>query len=329
MAEDFRVRDEDTDSLYILPLAIIPLTTAALRKARLIKNSRLEGVVEMFYSKETGSGQIAPQELQKVLGPYDGKDNDIEIVKSLSVLPSYDVYSLRVELRKLGIAVDKHSHLRISDKKKNELSQYMIVFTQPLIKFIYESEDVEVESYTSLIQLFSSPNVEIARRNLDKLASRLAIPIDEVPSFLEDYGDVYLSLSYYQLCLDRNMPILAEFAQTIEEIGRDPHFRKDRVVSRRCTELDAKLKSVVSEVQGILDLFKTTTKDMWEDLSASNFGTTKNLIEAYSTKVGGILCAVTVKMNAWVQRFPEPGTGGLYRRVDFIMSDMRQGLELI
>ncbi len=42
------IRDIDRDSLYILPLAMIPMQTPALRRARLIKNVRLDGVVELF-----------------------------------------------------------------------------------------------------------------------------------------------------------------------------------------------------------------------------------------------------------------------------------------
>ena len=41
---------------------------------------------------------------------------------------------------------------------------------------------------------------------------------------------------------------------------------------------------------------------------------------------GGALCALSVKMAAWTDQFPN-ATGGVGRRAAFIMSDMRQGIE--
>ena len=40
--------DAARDSLHILPLATVPLRTPGLRRARLIKNTRLRAVVELF-----------------------------------------------------------------------------------------------------------------------------------------------------------------------------------------------------------------------------------------------------------------------------------------
>ena len=47
--------DEARDSLHILPLSSIPLETPGLQHARLIKNVRLQTVVEMFRDTQTGS----------------------------------------------------------------------------------------------------------------------------------------------------------------------------------------------------------------------------------------------------------------------------------
>ena len=43
--------------------------------------------------------------------------------------------------------------------------------------------------------------------------------------------------------------------------------------------------------------------------------------------VRGVLCALGAKMNAWEEKFPTAGAGGLLKRADFIMTDMRLGLE--
>jgi len=40
-----------------------------------------------------------------------------------------------------------------------------------------------------------------------------------------------------------------------------------------------------------------------------------------------VLCALSVKMNAWSSRFPHRQVGGPMKWADFISTDMRQGLE--
>ena len=89
----------DQDAIDILPLSIVPLRTTSLRKARIIKNSRLEGMVELFSEKESGSGQIRPRDLPSVFEFREDNEQDLDIVKRLCGLSSYDVYSLRVLLR--------------------------------------------------------------------------------------------------------------------------------------------------------------------------------------------------------------------------------------
>lgn len=42
-----------------------------------------------------------------------------------------------------------------------------------------------------------------------------------------------------------------------------------------------------------------------------------------------MLCGLTVKMNAWVVRFPNHRAGGPGAKGEFIMTDMRQGLSEI
>ena len=47
----------ENDALHILPLSNIPLQIRALRETRLIKNAKLEGVIELYSDAATGSAQ--------------------------------------------------------------------------------------------------------------------------------------------------------------------------------------------------------------------------------------------------------------------------------
>ena len=62
------ISDTDRDSLHTLPLSILPLDTPSLNRARLIKNVRLNSVIELFTDKDTGSGQIDIEDLPHQFG---------------------------------------------------------------------------------------------------------------------------------------------------------------------------------------------------------------------------------------------------------------------
>ncbi len=121
-----KVSDTDRDSLHILPLSILPLETSALNRARLIKNVRLKSVIELFKNKETGSGQIDIEDL-----PHQFNWNmseppaDMVMLRKVAMLPSYDVYSLRISLREMEIPINDHEALRLSDAMNKELTSYM------------------------------------------------------------------------------------------------------------------------------------------------------------------------------------------------------------
>ncbi len=98
----------ELDSLHILPLPIILLRIEEMRNARLIKNSRREGVVELFSGPGMGSGQNSPSSLHKVFQRGEHNRQDFAIVEKLGALPGEDIYSLRIELRQMGIKVDDY-----------------------------------------------------------------------------------------------------------------------------------------------------------------------------------------------------------------------------
>ena len=110
---------DDVDALHILPLRMIPLKNARLRRAKIVKNARLDGVVEIFSDRTTGSGEIDPISIMNALSFTEDEMSDVEIVQRLALLPSYDVYSLRIGLRNHGI-------------------QYMRAFTKPLFQVTFK-----------------------------------------------------------------------------------------------------------------------------------------------------------------------------------------------
>ncbi|MQX36126.1 hypothetical protein GHC57_06300 [Roseospira navarrensis] len=324
------IEDGDMDSLFTLPLSFIPFETPALGQARMIKNAQLRSVIELFQDVQTGSGQIEIADLPKMMNwPPEEVHPDHVIIRKLSMLHSYDVFSLRITLRRMGVPLTNAAALQLSPEKNQELTQYMTQFTRPLIAEIYGSENVQVERFEDVVALFRDPDIKRARQRLQQMADALGIEIMEVPTFLEDYGDIFLSLSYYKQCLDRLAPLLEVFINSMYDIRKNYQLRQDQNLLRSCDMIENTINELTAAITGRFENFERSTKAMWEDISADRFQKVKDLIQAYHITIGGVLCGLTVKMNAWVRLFPKPTTGGPVKRSEFIMSDIRQGLNNI
>ena len=319
------------DSLRILPLSLVPLETAHLRSACLIKNVFLESVVEFFNDVHTGSGQVSPAELPEFLGwPSDEIHPDLSTILALSRLNSFDVYSLRIELRRLKIPVNDYSQLRLSDAKSRELAGYMKTFTKPLIQQVFGADNTEVKDFDQLVAMFRSPNKDEALKNLKILAEKLQTDLVEVPSFLEDYGDTFLSLAYFRQCLDDIVPKVMEFLENLPILQKNHQLQHTHGFVQTCDSIDKKLNSVITSITGRFESFDRHSKDMWNDISAESYRSVRRMITEHHATVGGVLCGLTVKIDAWDQRFSSvTADSAMVRKAEFVMGEMRQGLEKI
>ena len=319
------------DSLRILPLSMVPLETMALRRSRLIKNVYLESVIEFFRDDATGSGQLAPEELTDHFGwPQDKVHPDLKTLQSLARLNSFDVYSLRIELRRLGIPVNDYSQLCLSDNKSRELAGYMRSFTGPLIKQVFGATNPEIQEFNQLVDMFKSPDRTEALRNLKLLAEKLEISLAEVPQFLEDYGDTFLSLAYFKKCLDDVVPKVMEFLECLTRLRENFQLRNTHGFVAACDYVEPKLNGIITSITGRFESFDQHSNRMWDNISAESFRQVRQLITEHHATVGGVLCGLSVKMDAWEERFsgldPE---AAVVRRSEFVMGELRRGLTKI
>jgi hypothetical protein len=324
------INDSDRDALHILPLSMLPFKTPGLKRARMIKNVRLESVVEIFSEEGSGSGQMNVRDVGQLFGwPEDEIHPDMVLLRKLALLPSFDVYSLRIALRKHGIDVENQQALKLSPAKTRDLTTYMTGFTHALISEIYGSTDLDIENFDDIIALFRDPDIKKAKQQLDVMATKLGIELGDIPAFLEDYGDIFLSLSYYRQSLDEIEPVFEEFLDSMDEIRSNWQLKQDQNLMRTCNMLQSTINELMAEITGRFENFEQGTKDLWNDISAKRFQRVKTLIESYHTTIGGVLCALSVKIDAWHALFPSKDTGGPLKRAEFIMSEMKQGIENI
>lgn len=325
---EIEVPDFDRDSLHTLSLAFLPIENAGIRSARLIKNAELDSVVEMFREKETGSGQVTIETIPQMFGwapeePFP----DLPLLTKLGDLLSYDVYSLRIALRDLGVDVNKEKFLKLSDSKTEELTTYMKSFTEPLIKQVYGGTDVTVTGYDDLIGLFRNADVEDARKNLQAMADRLDISLTAVPKFLEDFGDIFLALSYYKQCLRDIEPRQESLLDSLRDLRDTRMFKEDKNLLQACDDVESNMQRMRDALDKRMEEFDSQTENLWDDLTAETFRHVEKLVTRNHIVVGGALCTLAVKVDAWTQRFPNRRAGSPMKRAEFIRGEIRQGLE--
>jgi hypothetical protein len=161
------------------------------------------------------------------------------------------------------------------------------------------------------------------------MSAKLGIGLGDIPRFLEDYADIFLSLSYYRQCLDHTTPIIEDFLDCMKDLRKSFQMRSNTQLMSTCDDMERTFTDLLTSATGRLEAFNRHTNAMWENLSADRFRKIERIIKTYHITMGGILCALTVKMDAWAEMFPRRNVGGPVRRADFIMNDMKHGMKRI
>lgn len=324
-ASKLAVDPEALDALHILPLALVPMRTPALQKAIMIKNARLESVIEIFRDGSAGSGQVSPKDLVDFYQDSEDLRADVKVLDSLASLQSFDIYTLRAQLRDLDIGFSDLSALTLSPKKQAELNAFMQSFTRPLIARIYGSENEEVTDVSQIIQLLAQPDRQAAIKQLQRLADELNVSIMEVPAFLEHYGDIFLSLSYFRDCFDEVMMMIPDFIAWMHDVKDNQQVTGDPLQGRMLVEIESHLNAISKSVMARFAFFDSRTRDFWDNLNAESFKLFQDSVTAHHVSIGAVLCGLTVKMSLWSERFPGQ-SGSPVKRLEFLRSEIHPGL---
>ena len=318
--------ESESDAPHILPLQLIRLETPALRRARIVKNVKLEGMVELFSDDHTGSGQVRANELPQVMDMRGPRRTDLVVMKRLCSLPSYDVFSLRVSLKELGIKTTDPNALRMSADCRKHVSKYVRRYTRPLLESIYGETDSTAAEVETIADLFMDGREEQAKANLVWLADGLKIDLRSVPIFVGEYGDVTGSLAFYEYGFEAILPATDSFLSALADL-REMKYGADNNLVRICVSIEERIRRLHEDSQALFSYFEAQTRDMWRDISAPAFNEMKRSVRECYKGLGGSLCAMTVKMKAWEDKFPRPESSSLSARADFIRGEMQPGLE--
>ncbi len=318
------ISDEDRDSLWTLPLVMMPIENHALKQTKMVKNSNLESVIEMFNERNTGKGHIRPDDIAEVFSNVSAAD--FNLIHNLAELRSYDVYSLRITLRQNGIEIDNYDDLKLSEEKQNELQTYMRPFMEQIVLNLYGPEgSANANADDNWMSIFQHPDIQGTRNRLKNMAGKMDIPLYEIPGFIQEYGDAYLSVAYYRECLDHIQPSIRNFLDSATEILEHQQLSQNYSLTKACGRMKTKVEKIEGALGHQFAFFGQSNSQMWKDMSAESFHTFRESVHKNHTRMGGMMCALAIKMNLWMEKFPNRDDGGPMRRADFILTDMGQG----
>ena len=318
--------DLDRDSLHIMPLRIVPLRLPGLARARLIKSAQLHSELELFHDNATGAGLIQIKALPDFIGA-DEEDlkADMAVLYELAELNSFDVFSLRNSLRDLKIDVRHTTDLTLSPAMESRLTEYMKAFTRPLVVNVFGASTDNVSNSGQIIEMFTNVDRKVALKNMQKIAAMMNITVADIPDFLEKYGDIYLSLSYFRRCLDEIVPKFDQLTDWMDEM-RGTMLRENHQLMDKCEVVRSGLNELLGSVTGRFESFDRNSQTFWDNISMESFQRLHALITSHHETIGGVLCGLTVKLDAWETKFPHH-TGSPHKRAEFVQSDLAPGLE--
>lgn len=312
----------DMDALDRFPLSIVPLSSNSLKNAKLIKNSRMETTLELHNDPLTGSYQIKPEAITET---FRGAEKDQEIIKQLAALNSYDIFSLRNSLKRIGIELEEP--LQLSDSMKDRLNEYALQFTRPLIESIFGTERIDTSDAEGLQKILRDPDVARVRENLKIMTQRTGIPLQDVPKFLEDYADVFMSLAYYRFCFENIGAQIDRCMGWIAEVKKHRDVALTPQTLGACKRTEDSLRFLAHSIRERLMRLQYTFETFWKDINVSSFANLRKQIEDSHSSMGAVLCGLVVKMQAWEKAFPDSTAGGPSTRSKYIVTDLEPGLE--
>jgi hypothetical protein len=313
---------DDRDTLHSIMLSTLPVTHSALRKARMIKNCRLQSVIELYRDQNAGSGQIAVDQLDVALGISSSGHPDLVLLRGVALLPAFDSFSIRLLLREMGASEEQLKPIAVSPEKLRQLDKFMESFTLPLLKYVYGRQDVGKAGMSQLFEMFRNPDVAMAQSHLNRLATKVKVPLTSIPNFLENYSDTFLAIAFYQQSYQDLVTVIAQFLDSIREVAAQIKFKHNQNVKTVCEEVDATFRFVMKAIGTRLSAAERMAAALWADDVTAPFQTFQARLREFQVLIGMLLCSLAAKVDAWRAAFPSSKVGSTQQRAQMISADI-------
>lgn len=188
------------------------------------------------------------------------------------------------------VDIEQQEARKLSPKKCKELMSYMNEFTLPLLRQVFDETESRADNMPEMVKTFMSPDKKRARQNLQKMADKLSIELQGVADFLEEYADIYLSVSYGKFSLNQLIPQILMFEESMEELRDNLELPNDIRLMRSIDFIKESITDVTASVVSRFESFDRVSESMWEDISAESFSNVKKMVRSHHVTIGAILC---------------------------------------
>ena len=151
--------------------------------------------------------------------------------------------------------------------------------------------------------------------------------MNEIPKFLDDFADIYLSLAYFQDYVDDLTPKLIEMIEDLQGLQTNRQLRQDPHILNTLNRVGSELNGLLASVTSRFEAFRQHSDRMWDSITAAKFQQIRDHVISSQKTVGGVLCGLGIKLNSWQERFPDADAGGPIARVEMLFSEILPGLD--
>ena len=304
----------EINSLDELSLDRLPVAHAALRKARIVKNSRLKSVIELYRDRSTGSGHYEVSDLPAMLG-IPSAHADILLLRWVAMLPTFDIASVRLLLRDVGALTEKDVPL----PDDAAIHQYIA----PVLRCA--TEDGTALSRAELDAALMDPNGR-GREIMQRLMQLVALRPDETVRFVRDSIDTYAAFGLYARALKEQRRRITQLLDAVRSLAAEPQVRKDKMMLTALAEIPATFPELLSAAERRVGAAEKVIAMSWEKSAGAPLRAHQRQIREVQVLVGYLLAGIEAKLNAWRAAFPPEIQGNVAKRVNFLSLEMAQGL---
>ena len=314
----------DRDAMDKLPLSIIPLKSTTLKSARLVKTTQLETMVELHSDPKAGSLQIRTLDIP---ASFPGTSSaDQEIITSLADLHSYDVYSLRTNLKRLGIAVDPAA-LELSEEMEERLERYSQEFTRPLMSSIFGNEKISVTDILNPKKSMGTSGIAAVQQRLTAMSQKLEVPLVAVPVFLQEYRDLFMSTLYFRDNFESLEPDVHRFWPWLAHLQAQREVTDSIAAIASCRRVAGAVKFLLESTRDRLARFRAGFDEFWGDIGQESFSRLNREIQDNQNSMAAVLCGLSIKLRDWSKTFPDADAASPSVRVKYVMTKLEPGLQ--
>jgi hypothetical protein len=195
------------------------------------------------------------------------------------------------------------------------------------MSLVYGDGEQQSGKTDDIVDLFRDPDTDVARHNLLRLAGILKVEVNEIPKFLDDFADIYLSLVYFQDYVDDLTPKLIEMIEDLQGLQTNWQLRQDPHILNTLNRVESELNDLLASVTSRFEAFRQHSDRMWDNITAAKFQQILDHVISSQKTVGGVLCGLGIKLNSWQERFPDADAGGPMARVEMLFSEILPGLD--